>query len=365
MIFVAGISIAVFFEFLLISKKNKSASDKILILWMFLISIHLFLFYLYFTKEIYNFPFLLGVELPLPLLHGVLLYFYVSSMTNQLPKNKNILLLNCLPIILAYLYLSINFFPLPAAQKIQVYQHNGAGYEVFNTILYYTIILSGVIYVFWSSLLLRKHRQNILNQFSDLEKVNLQWLQILTWGIGGIWLVVIFIQNDLLIFGGAAVFVFLIGFFGIRQVGIFTTNQMDYNNDQEAQEAPKDKYAKSGLTAELSDKLYQALIRLMTEEAIYQKNDLSVNDLAIKLNVHPNYLSQIINEREGKNFYDFINTYRIEAFKNLIADPKNQRLTLLALAYDCGFNSKSSFNRHFKKATGQTPSEYFAALTKA
>lgn len=332
---------------------------------MFLISIHLFLFYLYFTKEIYNFPFLLGVELPLPLLHGVLLYFYVSSMTNQLPKNKNILLLNCLPIILAYLYLGINFFPLPATHKIQVYNDKGLEYAIFNTILYYTIILSGVIYVLWSSLLLRKHRQNILNQFSDLEKVNLQWLQILTWGIGGIWLVVIFIQNDLLVFSGAAVFVFLIGFFGIRQVGIFTPTKIYYNNDKEAPEEPKDKYAKSGLTAELSDTLYQALIRLMTEEAIYQKNDLSVNDLAIKLNVHPNYLSQIINGKEGKNFYDFVNTYRIEAFKRLVADPKNQHLTLLALAYDCGFNSKSSFNRHFKKATGQTPSEYFAALTKA
>jgi len=358
MVFIAGISIAVFFEFLLISKKNKSESDKILILWMFLISLHLFLFYMYFTGEVFNYPFLLGIELPIPLLHGVFLYLYVGSMTHQLPQNRKILFLHFLPVSITYLYL-ITFFILPAAQKIQVYRNQGAGYEWFNTILFYAILLSGSLYVIWSSLLLRKHRRNILNQFSDLEKINLQWLQILTWGMGGIWLLVIFVPNEIFTFGGVVIFVLLIGFFGIRQVGIFTNDKAISNGT-----AQKDKYAKSGLTKESSEKLYQALLRLMKEEALYRKNELSVSDLASRLEVHPNYLSQTINEKEGKNFYDFVNHYRVEEFKRLISEPKNQHLTLLSLAYDCGFNSKSSFNRHFKKATGQTPSQYFTLLIK-
>ena len=86
--------------------------------------------------------------------------------------------------------------------------------------------------------------------------------------------------------------------------------------------------------------------------------------MAAKLGVHPNYLSQVINQRENKNFYDFVNTYRVAEFKRLISMPRNQHLTLLSVAFDCGFNSKSSFNRYFKKATGQTPSEYFTSLTK-
>jgi AraC-like DNA-binding protein len=84
-----------------------------------------------------------------------------------------------------------------------------------------------------------------------------------------------------------------------------------------------------------------------------------------KLGVHPNYLSQIINQKEKKNFYDFVNTYRFEEFKKLIAQQKNQQYTLLSLAYDCGFSSKSSFNRYFKKATGQTPSEYTTAVSSS
>jgi len=358
MIYLAGISIAVFFEFLLISKKNKTEPDKILVLWMFLVTVHLFLFYISFIEEIYNYPFLLGVNLPLPLLHGVFLYLYVGSVTNQLPARKNILGIHFIPAIVTYLYL-IAFFILPADQKILVFKNRGAGYEVFNTIRVIATGLSGIVYVTWSGLLLRKHRRRILDKFSYQEKIDLQWLRILTWGLGGIWLL-IFVRDDTAVFGGAAVLVFLIGFFGIRQARIFAPEQVPVSEQEQ-----KGKYAKSGLTRDLSEKLYQELIRLMNEEAIYRKNDLSADDLASRLKTHPNYLSQIINEKEGQNFYDFVNHYRVEEFKRIVANPNNLNVTLLSLAFDCGFNSKSSFNRYFKKATGQTPSEYFANLTKS
>ncbi|HEY6952304.1 MAG TPA: helix-turn-helix domain-containing protein [Bacteroidota bacterium] len=358
MIFIAGMSIAVFFEFLLLSKKNKTESDKILALWMFLIAVHLFLFYVSLTGEIYNYTFLLGVNMPLPLLHGVFLYLYVGSVTNQLPGTRSLLLIHFVPAVAMYLYL-VTFFVLPGDQKIWVYKNNGAGHEVFGLIRHIAVGLSGIVYVTWSSLLLRTHRRRILDEFSYQDKIDLRWLQILTWGIGCIWLLIL-ARNDSILFGGVTVFVFLIGFFGIRQVRILVPERQSAPEQEE-----KEKYAKSGLTPELSEKLYGELIHLMNEETVYTKNDLSVDDLASRLKVHPNYLSQVINEKEGKNFYDFVNTYRIEKFKRLIADPRNRHLTLLSLAFDCGFNSKSSFNRYFKKSTGQTPSEYFDVLTTA
>ncbi|MBL7961224.1 AraC family transcriptional regulator [bacterium] len=222
------------------------------------------------------------------------------------------------------------------------------------TVRLVAIVLSGFIYIGWTAVMLARHERRILSEFSYQDKIDLQWLRILTWGLGVIWLL-IFISDEVL-FAGVTLFVFLIGFFGIRQARIFTHHKAD--------EPEKEKYSKSGLTKELSDKLYDSLIALMNKDALYQKNDLSIDDLADRLDVHPNYLSQVINEREKKNFYDFVNQYRIEEFKKLAANPKNRHLTLLALAFECGFNSKSSFNRYFKKATGQTPSEYFAALPK-
>nr|WP_246440606.1 helix-turn-helix domain-containing protein [Rhabdobacter roseus] len=70
------------------------------------------------------------------------------------------------------------------------------------------------------------------------------------------------------------------------------------------------------------------------------------------------HLSQVINEKEQKNFYDLINGWRIEEFLKEVKSEKNKKYTLLAIAYDCGFNSKASFNRNFKKYTGKTPTEY-------
>jgi AraC-like DNA-binding protein len=357
MFFVAGIGVAVFIEFLLVSKKNKSAPDQILTLWMFLVLLHLFLSYLFITGDVYRFPFLLGIEQPFPLLHGVFLYVYVSSLTEQLPENRKVLILHLVPACVMYLYLS-TFIVLPADQKIEVYRNHGAGHEVFNNLRRYAISLSGIFYVTWSALLLKRHRNNIRDQFSDLEKVNLQWLQILTISMGGIWFLVIFFRSEILTVSGMVIFVILVGFFGVRQANIFTSVQLPAEGDEQ-----KKKYTKSGLTEEASGALHQELKRLMAEEALYRRSDLSINDLSARLGVHPNYLSQTINQKEEKNFYDFVNTYRLEEFKRLVAMPKNQQFTLLSVAYDCGFSSKSSFNRYFKKASGQSPSEYFAHLT--
>lgn len=358
-LFVAGIGVAVFLLLLLISKKDKSQSDKILTVWMLLISAHLFLFYTYFTGDVFSFPFLLGTEHPLPLLHGVFLYFYVCSLTRQLPGRMWTLTFHFLPAVAMYAYL-VPFFILPQEQKIQIYRDHGAGYEGFLLVKSIVIACAGIFYVIWSAILLRKHSNNIRDQFSDLEKINLRWLQILTVGMGCIWLLVILFWNDRLTYTGVVVFVVIIGFFGVRQSDIFTRGSFEPEPKEQ-----KKKYPKSGLTEEASGELHKELIRIMEEDALYKKSDLSIDELSSRLGVHPNYLSQVINQSENKCFYDFVNLYRVEEFKRLIAMQKNRQYTLLALAYDCGFSSKSSFNRYFKKVTGQTPSQYSTLLSES
>jgi len=356
MIFVAGISIALFISALLLVKKKKSKSDVFLFLWMLLNAVHLAFFSLFNTGDIYSYPQLLGLQFPLPLLHGVLLYFYVSSVTNQFPKKSLVVFLHLIPTVVTYIYL-IPFILLSSEQKTAIFKNSGIGYETFQTILLFIIFLSGTIYVIWSSVLLNKHKKRIRNQFSAIDDINLRWLRFLTYGLGAVWLLVIIIPDDTIIFSGVSVFVILIGFFGVQQKNIFSGKKPIDRIDQKVTET-EEKYAKSGLSNEVAEKQYQNLNQLMKQKEFFKNSDLALSDLASELKIHPNYLSQIINKKEGKNFYDYVNAFRVEEFKRLITLPENQQFTLMAVAYDCGFNSKSSFNRYFKKITGQTPSQY-------
>jgi len=93
-------------------------------------------------------------------------------------------------------------------------------------------------------------------------------------------------------------------------------------------------------------------------EKLFLEPNLSLKILAEKINLHPNKLSWLINEHIGKNFNDFVNTYRLKHFKTIALNPKNAHLTILGLAYDSGFNSKSVFNTYFKKIEDTTPSKW-------
>jgi AraC-like DNA-binding protein len=91
----------------------------------------------------------------------------------------------------------------------------------------------------------------------------------------------------------------------------------------------------------------------------YTNPKLTLVELAKGLNLPPYQLSKIINNGFDKNFFDFVNSYRIEEFKKRVEDPQFKNHTLLSIAFDVGFNSKTAFNRSFKKITNQTPSTFF------
>lgn len=108
---------------------------------------------------------------------------------------------------------------------------------------------------------------------------------------------------------------------------------------------------------------HQKLNKLMFEEKVYLDQSLNLKMLADKLGLSSGYLSQIINEYEKKNFFDYINAYRVEEVKSKIVDPSHQHLNLLGIAYESGFKSKSTFNLAFKKHTKMTPSAYKRSLS--
>jgi AraC-like DNA-binding protein len=98
--------------------------------------------------------------------------------------------------------------------------------------------------------------------------------------------------------------------------------------------------------------------RLMAEERLYLEPELTLSDLARRLQTNASVLSAAVNRAFGKNFNDFVNEYRVEAVKRLLTDPAVSHLSLLGIGLECGFNSKSTFNRAFRKVTGVAPSEW-------
>jgi AraC-like DNA-binding protein len=96
----------------------------------------------------------------------------------------------------------------------------------------------------------------------------------------------------------------------------------------------------------------------MEKEQLYLDPELNLNHLAAHLDIHPKMLSAVLNQVLQKGFSEYVNAWRVEAVKRMILDPDKQHLTITGIAYDCGFNSQPTFQRAFKAATGQTPSNY-------
>jgi AraC-like DNA-binding protein len=364
MFFILGICVAIFLEFLLLIKKNKSRADKVLAIWLLLMAVHQALFYHLITGQSFDYPHILGVILPLPVLHGVLLYFYVLEITGKGNIKTGIRLLHLLP-ALSLTLLAIPFFILPAEQKIVVFQNDGIGFEWYLLIHQILMVICGIGYTVWTLILIKKHQKNIQTTFSNTDKKELQWLQYLSVGLGGIWVVAIFF-DELVIFSGVTVFVLFIGFFGINQMNIFTTPVYELNENSKNKSSgeiknngEKRRYAKSGVSVEMAEEIYTKLNELMPNKNLYKQENLTLSELAKQLKVHPNHLSQVINEKEEKNFYNYINSLRIKEFIRLASQQENEKFTLISLAQDCGFNSKSTFNKHFKAYTQKTPSEFF------
>lgn len=144
--------------------------------------------------------------------------------------------------------------------------------------------------------------------------------------------------------------VFALGFFAIWAPEIFRVVEL------KKKEAPK-------VSIDIGA-LYKRLQSVMENNKPYLDHDISINQLAEKVGITVSELSATITERSGYNFFDFVNSYRITEFSRLALNPKNNHLTLLAIAFEAGFNSKTAFNNAFKRITGATPTQYMNAKRK-
>ncbi len=206
---------------------------------------------------------------------------------------------------------------------------------------------------------LKNYDKKLRDNLSNLDKVNLNWLWYIASSFVFIWLISIssFVfmmigYKDIAIQLGTFANVpplFLLSFLVIySQTALL--NARDLLDNSPAEDKPKD----TTLCPELAEKIDD----LMRRVKIYQDPELKLEGLADCLNLSPRTISSILNGHYRKNFYDFINQYRVKDAKSQLRDPSMQTKSIQNVFEDAGFNSKTTFNTLFKKQTGQTPSEY-------
>lgn len=366
---------AFFFLALLLQKKPKQLHDRILVFWLLYLGITITSYAL--TIDIFSVSSLLSSGIIASfLLHGPFLYLYVSTLTLNKKHFKVKNVLHFLPFVAFVFYLLIaSRFP-EYSQGITVDHQSENIAEPPFLFLFFLIItaLSGPVYFFLTYKKFHQSKKSLLN-FSSQE-VNLDWLGKLISIFGVVWTLLIVIavihhvfhlfSMDFCINGlflSLSAFVILIGYFGFKQKDVFISFSIE--TETEIPTKPEIKYATTKIEGTELQQCCNKVGEFMHANKPYLESDLTLPKLAEELNVPTHHLSQVINEIHGKNFFNFINEYRVEEVKRMIQDPKYQNYSLLGIAYESGFNSKSAFNRVFKNITGTTPSAFRDALSSS
>lgn len=226
--------------------------------------------------------------------------------------------------------------------------------------------VQSMIYWFLSYRILQKHQKNIQKISATVYNINLDWLRhfLLILAI----LVVIWL--NLAIFNITTLYdftpyiyltsVFFLAHFTLRQREIYPFEKEDLKElsavIENSNTSEKTKYQR--LTDTEINTLKDKLNYLMQYEKVYLDNELSLLQLAQKMAISPQDLSYLINEAYEENFFSFVNRHRVEEAKRLLLSEKYDQLNILGIAYQAGFNSKTTFNTTFKKQVGLSPSDF-------
>lgn len=370
--------LSLFFSSLVFLKKNKSFPDYLLGSWFIFMALHMVILYvqMYNAHNNYPYPEIIGMDISLVAVHPIWIFLYILAFI-QPGKNRYSMLWHLIPLAVLNLVLLFTFYTRSNEEKIRSYDFALHGTGFIDKSLELTVLLVISIslgYLIASYLVLRKHLKNVKNQYSNLEGVDLRWLRVLLYSIA-----IVFIINTILdltrnysgmlpnetsvYFGYVSILagISYVGIHGIRQTSFFI-NEINGGSEVFGNNKPGDEISgkiDTGIPTDRDlDDNFGLLVRYMEDEKPYLEFDLNLPGLAQQLGFRPHYLSQLINQETGKNFFDFINQYRVNEFKTRVRQPGNQVYTLISLAYDCGFNSKATFNRVFKNLTGHTPSAY-------
>lgn len=314
--------------------KEKSISNQFLggLLLLFGIRISKSIF-LYFTSDLDYILITLG--LTLILLFGPLFYFYTKSYLLKDFKMKRKMLFHGLPFLIFFTLNSFNVLPK----------------EFYVSFGIYVIYLHFLFYIIFSFL----WKKTFLRENQNIDQVKKKWLKLNHIGILFIWssyFIFLFGEHIPYVFGPLtySIVIYLLSFWAI-------------SND--ALKKDEVKYQNSSLDKEKSNEIFNKLEEYFTNSKPFLDPNLKLLMVAKKLEITTHTLSQAVNENCSQNFQQYLNSYRVEEAKKILASKQSKLVTISSIAYDCGFNSISAFNTAFKKLVHLTPSQFRDTLSKS
>ncbi|MCB9225601.1 MAG: helix-turn-helix transcriptional regulator [Chitinophagales bacterium] len=374
-----GISQSLFVAFVVLTKKDKHASDYILMTWLLTIALKFSILLISAEhSEFFDDQFSIGL---IPLTFGPFLYLYTKYLLFKRHFFRSKDFIHFIPFIL----LTILYFAF-FKEKLTF---NGPlilkkdGYIPFRLLYAFAFVSSIISYAYMTLKLLAKNRNLLKDRFSYFSENNeLNWLYALTAiflltystyfalggynAIKGVQYFDIGYTADIFL----TILAFTVSYFGLKQPYLFryipekTEKDDDEENNTPKQKQGEDdddsteKYKNSTLTDEQKERYIKHIFAFTESEKPYLNSELTVQDLSKQLNISRHHLTEILNNDIGKNFFTFINEYRIKEVQRRLLDPKFEHLTIVAIAFDSGFNSKSTFNSIFKQQTDTTPSKW-------
>lgn len=290
------------------------------------------------------------------------LYIYIRSLCYKNFNLKTSHLFHLVPFAIFVLFTFLNYFlnhtSLQTEVPLSIRQGIGENeYQIHQAALHIQIFS----YLVASWIVLAGYRKRLKDMYSSIERIDLQWCNLLLAAFAAMWIMDLSnwifrishisspsVSRWLLV---SSLFINLAFTLVVTYKGL--TQSVSFSGIQGLS-----KYASSRLTPSDCDDIAQKLVAFMETDKPYLSPSISLEDISEKLNIPSRNLSQVIHTRLNQNFFDFMNSYRIEEIKKRMHDEHNRNFTLVAIAYDAGFNSKSVFNAAFKKHAGMTPKEY-------
>lgn len=373
---IVGALQGLFLTGVLMSQVSNRTANRLLAALMVAFTIYLAWGPYYTAGVIRVYPHFFAISYLTPWVFGPLVFLYARAASDRSWRFTRRQLVHFVPVAIAFIF-AVPLYVMSGPEKIALWEAMGQGRpnpatQTIDPLKYVT----GVAYSAATVLYLRRHRHEVEHSYSNIERVNLRWLLWLSAATCAIWLLATGLRiaavstslRDGNITFAMALLVYSIGYIGLRQPEIFRQQTVDVPVVRESSPEPaapqgipemlSPQYERSGLGDREAELLKSSLLAVMEREKLWKGSELTLSELATRVHSTPHKLSEVLNAHVGQTFYDFVNGYRVREVQRRIAAGEARSVTMLALAMDAGFASKSAFNEAFKKHTRQTPSGF-------